>query len=94
MCDDNFAAFGLLRAARDRGLRVPQDMGIAAFNNAPLAEYLDPPLTAVDIDTAMQGRQTAQLLFEQIAQKTPATAGAGCAAADCARVQRAGIKKA
>lgn len=71
MCDDNFAAFGLLRAARDRGLRVPQDIGIAAFNNAPLAEYLDPPLTAVDIDTAMQGRQTAQLLFEQIAQKTP-----------------------
>ena len=58
-------------AARDRGLRVPQDIGIAAFNNAPLAEYLDPPLTAVDIDTAMQGRQTAQLLFEQIAQKTP-----------------------
>ena len=71
MCDDNFAAFGLLRAARGRGLRVPQDIGIAAFNNAPLAEYLDPPLTAVDIDTAMQGRQTAQLLFEQIAQKTP-----------------------
>ena len=71
MCDDNFAAFGLLRAARDRGLRVPQDIGIAAFNNAPLAEYLDPPLTAVEIDTAMQGRQTAQLLFEQIAQKTP-----------------------
>ena len=71
VCDDNFAAFGLLRAARDRGLRVPQDIGIAAFNNAPLAEYLDPPLTAVDIDTAMQGRQTAQLLFEQIAQKTP-----------------------
>ena len=28
-------------------------------------------MTAVDIDTAMQGRQTAQLLFEQIAQKTP-----------------------
>ena len=50
---------------------MPQDIGIAAFNNAPLAEYLDPPLTAVDIDTAMQGRQTAQLLFEQIAQKTP-----------------------
>ena len=71
MCDDNFAAFGLLRAARDRSLRVPQDIGIAAFNNAPLAEYLDPPLTAVEIDTAMQGRQTAQLLFEQIAQKTP-----------------------
>ena len=69
VCDDNFAAFGLLRAAREMGLRVPQDIGIAAFNNAPLAEYLDPPLTAVDIDTAMQGRQTAQLLFAQIAQE-------------------------
>ena len=64
-------ALGAIRALNDHGLRVPQDIGIAAFNNAPLAEYLDPPLTAVDIDTAMQGRQTAQLLFEQIAQKTP-----------------------
>lgn len=67
LCDDNLAAFGLLRAVREAGLCVPKDIGVVTFNNAPLAEYLDPPLTAVDIDTAEQGRQTACLLFEQLA---------------------------
>ena len=67
LCDDNLAAFGLLRAIKTLSLRVPQDIGIVTFNNAPLAEYLDPPLTAVDIDTMQQGQKTAQLLFDQMA---------------------------
>ncbi len=71
LCDDNLAAFGLLRALRTLSLRVPEDIGIAAFNNAPLAEYLDPPLTAVDIDTAQQGLKTAQLLFDLMAGAAP-----------------------
>ena len=40
-----------------------------AFDNYPLAEYMDPPLTIVDIDTAMLGEQSAQLLFRRIENK-------------------------
>ncbi|MBQ8092084.1 MAG: LacI family DNA-binding transcriptional regulator [Clostridia bacterium] len=66
VCNDNLAAFGLLKACRSCGLRIPDDIGIVAFDNYPLAEYTDPPLTIVDIDTAMLGEQTAQLLFRRI----------------------------
>ena len=40
-----------------------------AFDNYPLAEYMDPPLTIVDIDTAMLGEQSVQLLFRRIENK-------------------------
>ena len=42
---------------------------IVAFDNYPLAEYTDPQLTIIDIDTAMLGEQTAQLLFRRIENK-------------------------
>ena len=66
VCNDNLAAFGLLKACRAQHLSVPQEIGIVAFDNYPLAEYMDPPLTIVDIDTAMLGEQSAQLLFRRI----------------------------
>ncbi|MBQ9197369.1 MAG: LacI family DNA-binding transcriptional regulator [Clostridia bacterium] len=69
VCNDNLAAFGLLKACRELGLLIPRDVGIVAFDNYPLAEYMDPPLTIVDIDTAMLGEQTAELLFRRIENK-------------------------
>ena len=69
VCNDNLAAFGLLKACRAQHLSVPQEIGIVAFDNYPLAEYMDPPLTIVDIDTAMLGEQSAQLLFRRIENK-------------------------
>ena len=69
VCNDNLAAFGLLKACRELRLRIPDEIGIVAFDNYPLAEYVDPPLTIVDIDTAMLGEQTAQLLFRRIENK-------------------------
>lgn len=66
VCNDNLSAFGLLRACGALKLRVPDDLGIVAFDNYPLAEFTDPPLTIIDIDTAMLGEQSAELLFRQI----------------------------
>ena len=48
---------------------MPSAVGIVAFDNYPLAEYTDPPLTIVDIDTSMLGEQAAQLLFRRIDHK-------------------------
>ena len=69
VCNDNLAAFGLLKACKELHLSIPQEIGIVTFDNYPLAEYMDPPLTIVDIDTAMLGEQTAQLLFRRIENK-------------------------
>ena len=69
LCNDNIVAFGLLQAARKLKISVPGQLGVVTFDNYPLAAYTDPPLTAVDIDTALLGEQTAQLLFQRIERK-------------------------
>ena len=40
-------AAGALMAVRELGLSVPQDLSVVAFNDAPTAAFLSPPLTAV-----------------------------------------------
>ncbi|HLU71988.1 MAG TPA: LacI family DNA-binding transcriptional regulator [Nonomuraea sp.] len=40
-------AFGVLEAARQRGLRVPEDLSVVGFDDIPLAKSAWPPLTTV-----------------------------------------------
>lgn len=40
-------AIGAMRAAYEQGLRVGPEIGITGFDDAPLTEYLTPPLTTV-----------------------------------------------
>lgn len=66
ICEDNYSAFAALQAIQARGLSVPDDIGIVAFNNYPLAPYLNPPLTVIDIDTFELGITAAKMLLERI----------------------------
>ncbi len=56
-------AVGLIRAARDRGLRVPEDLSVIGFDDMPLASYFDPPLTTMRQDTFAIGRTCAERLI-------------------------------
>ena len=40
-------AFGALHAARDRGLRVSEDLAVVGFDDIPLAKQLTPLLTTI-----------------------------------------------
>ncbi|CAM5561742.1 HTH-type transcriptional repressor PurR [Streptomyces tendae] len=44
---DNLMALGALDAVRARGLRVPEDIGLAAFDDIPWFVHTDPPVTAI-----------------------------------------------
>lgn len=70
LCNDNMVALGLLQAARKLKISVPDRLGVVAFDNYPFAEYTDPPLSVIDIDTALLGEQTSNLLFQRIEQRT------------------------
>lgn len=66
ICSDNVIAFHTLQAVKALGLRVPQDVGILTFDNYPLAEYTEPPLTAVNVDTFLMGQHAARILMKEI----------------------------
>ena len=59
-------ALGALLACRKLGLRIPEDVALATFDDAYFAELLDPPLTAVAYDPSEVGLQAAELLVEAI----------------------------
>lgn len=65
---DDAAGRGVYRAARDHGLRIPEDLTVAGFNDAPDAVALHPPLTTVRVFTEELGRQAGELLLQQINQ--------------------------
>ncbi len=60
-------AIGAMLAAKERGLRMPEDIAIIGFNNEPLSEFLEPTLTSVEQPSYEMGVQAAQLIIERIA---------------------------
>jgi LacI family repressor for deo operon, udp, cdd, tsx, nupC, and nupG len=59
-------AVGAIRALRDFGKRVPEDVSVIGFDNIPLASYFDPPLTTMLQDIEFIGREAARLLIRRL----------------------------
>jgi LacI family transcriptional regulator len=57
------AATGALASVRRLGLRVPEDVSLVGFHDAPFAAYLDPPLTTVRMPLGEMGRQAVHSLL-------------------------------
>ncbi|MGK7395082.1 MAG: LacI family DNA-binding transcriptional regulator [Candidatus Cyclobacteriaceae bacterium M3_2C_046] len=59
-------AFGAIKAIQEKGLQIPQDIGLVSYGNDPLAELIDPPLTSIAQPTFELGKISAELLFARI----------------------------
>jgi DNA-binding LacI/PurR family transcriptional regulator len=63
---NDFTAIGAMRAAHTLGMRVPDDVAIAGFDNIPLAAFTTPPLTTVAQPIIEQGAAAARFLLDRI----------------------------
>lgn len=59
-------ALGVYEAARQRGLRIPQDLSVIGFDDLPVARWLSPPLTTVRQPLTAMGRTAAEMLLNLI----------------------------
>lgn len=59
-------AMGAIHALRERGLRVPEDISVAGFDDIPEAAFFGPPLTTIRQDFANLGRQGVEHLIQRI----------------------------
>lgn len=57
-------ALGCLFALRKAGLRVPEDIALAGFDDVPMARYVNPALTTMRVDIASLGARALQLLLQ------------------------------
>jgi hypothetical protein len=63
---DNILAFNTMQAVKSLGLSIPRDIGIVTFDNYPIAEYIDPALTVIDVDTFRLGEEAAEIVLKKI----------------------------
>jgi DNA-binding LacI/PurR family transcriptional regulator len=59
-------ALGLLKALHERGRRVPEDISVVGFDDAPEAAFYWPALTTVKQDFAMLGRGAVELTLRAL----------------------------
>ena len=64
-CNDAMA-IGALGALRDAGLRVPEEVAVAGFDDIPIARYVSPPLTTVRVAMSRMGERATERLFHAI----------------------------
>jgi LacI family transcriptional regulator len=68
---NDISAMGAIRALREAGLRVPQDVSVVGFDDIESAAYQNPPLTTVRQPLRKMGRIAAETLLSRISRARP-----------------------
>lgn len=63
---NNSMAIGVYRALHEAGLSIPDDVGVASFNDISVAQFLNPPLTTVHLPAEEIGETAVELLLERV----------------------------
>jgi len=64
-CGNDSMAIGALSAFSEAGLRVPEQVALVGFDDIPIARFLAPPLTTVNVPIADLGRQGFEILVHE-----------------------------
>jgi LacI family transcriptional regulator len=69
-CGNGMIAKGAYEAIREKGLRLPEDIGVVAIDHKTYSEMLYPKLTYIDYPTRTLGNEAMSLLFKKIEKKS------------------------
>lgn len=64
-------ALGVIRALRDRGYRVPEDISVMGYDGIPIGAFSTPRLATVRQDTARMAERGTDLLLERLESHLP-----------------------
>ena len=71
VCGNDLIATGVMRAAEERGIRIPDELKVVGLDNIYFSQYLRPPLTTVEQPAYEMGREAAKMLIDNILYGTP-----------------------
>ena len=62
----NTISLGAMKAVREAGLRIPEDISLITFDNNMYMDYITPPISRISQPTEEMGKLAAKLIFESI----------------------------
>lgn len=65
-------ALGVYEVARERGMRIPDDLSVVGYDDIPLSQWISPQLTTVHQPLAAMGREAALMAVQLSSGVTPA----------------------
>jgi DNA-binding LacI/PurR family transcriptional regulator len=65
---NNMLTFGALRAIRERGLNIPRDLSLVAFDDLDWMSLISPKLTVISQPTYEMGKMSFDLLLRRISE--------------------------
>jgi LacI family transcriptional regulator len=69
VCYDDIAAIGAIRAIRDHGLSVPEDISVVGFDDIQSAAYNNPSITTIRQPLHQMGTLAARTLLQRVRGK-------------------------
>ena len=66
VCGSDLMALGAIRAARQRGLSIPDDVSVVGYDDSPLIAFTDPPLTTVRQPVTAMAVAAVRALIDEI----------------------------
>lgn len=88
VCNNDHAAYLLIRQLKQMGIRVPEDVSVVGFDDVLYAEISEPPITSVHVKRKFMAEQAVGLLKRRM--ETP-DAGARVVTIDCSIVYRESV---
>jgi len=63
---NDMMAFGSIQAIREKGLRIPEDIGLVGYDDIPFCSLMDPALTTIRLKKQELGIESVKLLLSRI----------------------------
>ena len=63
LCTNDDIAIGVIMAAQQRGIKIPEQIGIVGYNALDIGEAISPRLNSVEIPIQKMGERSAELLL-------------------------------
>ena len=64
--DNDIIALSAMRALKEKGYKIPEDISVIGIDDIPMCELMDPPLTTMHVPKHQMGVQAVKRLLEKI----------------------------
>lgn len=65
-CGNDLIAIGAIKALKEKGIRVPEDVRVIGFDNISICDFIDPPLTTIRQPIYEMGEEAIEMLINII----------------------------